>query len=101
MLLMCLGIGLVLRDLQAVQFEFGEEGLEVDESLQHLQDSALGWGQCQSLLRECQRLRTDILICCEVDPAPKTPLPEDSEPEAPKSVAFRRQSSRRKAAVKT
>lgn len=62
-ILMCLGIGLVLRDLYAVQYVYRQTGVVAEKEARHLQDSRLGWGQRQSLLRECIRLRNDIFRC--------------------------------------
>ena len=82
-ILMCLGIGLVLRDLHAVQYVYGEEGVVADESAQHMQDSLLGWGQRQSLLRECMWLRTDIFGCFGLElEREETPPPEPHRPKA-------------------
>jgi hypothetical protein len=75
-ILMCLGIGLVLRDLHAAQYVYRKEGVVADESAQHVQDSLLGWGQRQSLLRECTRLRNDIFGCFGLELEPdETPPP--------------------------
>jgi hypothetical protein len=99
MVLMCLGIGLVLRDLHAVQFEFGEEGLEADESVQHVQASRLGWGQSQSLLRECRRLKIDILLCCGMEADQQTPPPEDVKPKSARRSSRRGPQSKANAAA--
>jgi hypothetical protein len=85
-ILMCLGIGLVLRDLHAVQYVYGKEGVVADESAQHVQDSLLGWGQRQSLLRECVRLRKDIFDCFGLElEREETPLPEPHQPKVGES----------------
>jgi hypothetical protein len=80
LILMCLGIGLVLRDINAAQFEYGEEGVVVDPSVQHVQDSALRWGDGQALVRECRELRFDILRCFGDEPEK-----EESPPPPPKA----------------
>jgi hypothetical protein len=65
-IIMCLGIGLVLRDLEFSQFQTGEEnrhGIILDSSNQHLAHSILEWGHHQALLHVCNDLLEDIQIC--------------------------------------
>jgi hypothetical protein len=77
-ILMCLAIGLVLRDLHAAHYVYGEPGVEVDDSALHVQESSLGWGELQALLRECTRLKNDIFHCfgLEVDRQETPPPPK-------------------------
>jgi hypothetical protein len=92
MVLMCLGVGLVLRDLQTVQFDLGEDDSDehLDASVKHLKRSKLGWGHNQALLRACQDTMEDIKICFpeedDLEPPPKkvprkTQLPKPSQPK--------------------
>lgn len=83
-ILMCLGIGLVLRDLHAVQHVYRQEGVVADEAAQHMQDSMLGWGQRQSLLRECMRLREDIFNCFGLE-LERQETPEPHQPKVGQS----------------
>lgn len=65
-IVMCLGIGLVLRDLEFSQFQTGEEnrhGIALDSSNQHLAHSILEWGHHQALLHACNDVLEDIEIC--------------------------------------
>lgn len=84
-ILMCLAIGMVLRDLHAAQYDYGEPGVVVDEAARHVQESCLGWGQCQSLLRECTRLRKDIFRCLGLElervVSPPPPPPKELRPK--------------------
>jgi hypothetical protein len=95
---MCLGIGLVLRDLHAVQYVYRKEGFVADESSQHMQDSLLGWGQRQTLLRECIHLRKDIFGCLGLElEREDTPPPDPHQRKAGESSNAKR--SGRKAQV--
>jgi hypothetical protein len=78
-ILMCLAIGLVLRDLHAVHYVYGEPGVVVEDSALHVQESSLGWGELQALLRECTRLKNDIRRCfgLEAERQDTPPLPKD------------------------
>jgi hypothetical protein len=81
----------VLRDLHAVQYVYRKEGVVADESAQHMQDSLLGWGQRQSLLRECMRLREDIFGCFGLElERRETPPPEPHRPKAGESSKAKR-----------
>jgi hypothetical protein len=86
--LMCLGIGLVLRDLRTGQFELGEDSSDehLDASVKHLKKSKLGWAQSQVMVRCCQDLRKDIRLCFneEEEEGETLPLPR-SKSTAPKS----------------
>jgi nitrogen fixation-related uncharacterized protein len=74
-ILICLGIGLVLWDLNTIQFDLGE-GDDADDaddpSVHHLKGSALAWGHAQAILGTCQDIMEDIAICfpAEEDPQP-------------------------------
>src|SRR5262249_40921927 len=63
-LLMCLGIGLVLRDLSTIQFGLDEN--DSSESLiPQLHFSCLNWGHSQALLAVCTEIVNDITICLD------------------------------------
>ena len=97
-ILMCLGIGLVLRDLHAVQRKYRVKGVVVDKSVRHLQKSALGWGQEQSLLRECIRLKDDILRCLgETSETDDTPPPPKHTAKSGESSKAKRSRGKQKA----
>ena len=87
MVLMCLGIGLVLRDLRMHQFELGEDSSDehLDATVKHVKHSKLGWGQTQALLRCCQDLRRDIRLCFNEEEEPETPTPPPARSRAPRS----------------
>jgi hypothetical protein len=74
-LLMCLGIGLVLRDLHTGQFELGEGDSDdhLPASTKHLKRSKLGWAQNQVLQRCCQEMWSDMQLCFNQDEHPQTP----------------------------
>jgi hypothetical protein len=81
-ILMCLGIGLVLRDFHTMQFDLGE-GSEADDdldpSVHHLKMSKLHWGHSQALAGACVDILQDIAICFpeeeeDPQPAPKKPV---------------------------
>jgi hypothetical protein len=66
MILMCLGVGLVLRDLAKMQFGLGEEDdtdPAVHQSVQHLKHSKLTWGHTQAILDACQDVMDDVTVC--------------------------------------
>jgi hypothetical protein len=83
LILMCLGIGLILRDLEEIQFESSQEGYVVEEANRHLQKSALSWPHHMTLVRECRKLKEDIFRCLGVefdreDTLPLLPKPGES-----------------------
>lgn len=87
MALMCLGIGLVLRDLWTNQFELGEDSSDegLDDSVKHLKHSRLGWPESQVLLRCCQDIRRDIRLCFNEEQEPETPTPPRPKPKTPRN----------------
>jgi hypothetical protein len=64
-LTVCLGIGLVLHDLHAVQFEVegNEDSSMLDPSKEHLQRSKLKWAHTQVLLQTCHTIARDLKEC--------------------------------------
>jgi hypothetical protein len=67
-LIVCLGIGLLLRDLHAIQFELGgddEEFTSTDPALAPLQKSKLDWAHTQVLLQLCQTIAGDLKECMD------------------------------------
>lgn len=108
--LICLGIGLVLRDLQTHQFELGEDSSDehLDATVKHLKHSKLGWAQTQVLARCCQDLRKDIRICFNEEEEPETSPPPPAKsrtprsrrkPSPPKQTLFPRRATRQSAAA--
>ena len=87
MVLMCLGIGLVLRDLHTHQFELGEDSSDehLDATVKHLKHSKLGWAQTQVMIRCCQDLRKDIRLCFNEEEEPEIPTPPPAKTRAPRS----------------
>jgi hypothetical protein len=66
----CLGIGLILRDLSVVQFGFGEENEDsraqpVDPAIAHLKESCLQWEHANALLRTCKTITANLKNCLE------------------------------------
>ena len=60
-LVTCLGIGLVMRDLQCMQFvEEGQRGLDPV-----LQSSKLSWPHFEGLVTRCSNIEKDLKICLE------------------------------------
>ena len=58
-LMTCLGIGLVMRDLQTMQFaEDGQQGLDPV-----LQSSKLSWPQFEALVNRCLDIEKELKIC--------------------------------------
>ena len=75
-LVVCLGIGMVLRDLRVV--EFGSE----DPASAHLRKSKLEWGHTQAVVQMCLTIVDDLNACLDggqlehpVTPAPKGKTP--------------------------
>ena len=61
MLLVCLSIGLILRDLAIIQF--AEDGIPPDNCGDFLQDSLLGWPQAEALLKACGDMELILKSC--------------------------------------
>jgi hypothetical protein len=100
--LVCLGIGLVLRDLRTVQFDLGEGDSDehLDESVKYLKHSRLGWGHTQALLRACRDIMDDIQICFPEEEDP-LPLPKVTrKPKVPKPTPKRASTRQTAAAAK-
>jgi hypothetical protein len=85
-LTMCLGVGLILRDLDFCQFRTGE-GDEISADINHIARSALNWGHYQALLSACKDILEDIEICFDdvsnnatmhVAPSPVQPASNDA-----------------------
>lgn len=69
-LVVCLGIGLLLRDLEVIQFGFGEGNQHAGSSKQnagiaHLAQSQLEWGHSNVLLRMCTVIAANLKTCLE------------------------------------
>ena len=69
-LTVCLGVGLLLRDLHIIQFELGEDGQggvsgELDPAFEHLRKSKLEWGHSKELLRLCDSMARALGICLD------------------------------------
>jgi hypothetical protein len=69
-IVVCLGIGLILRDLQVIQFGFGEDNedspaLPVDHAIAHLKRSRLEWEHANVLLRTCKTITANLKNCLE------------------------------------
>jgi len=67
-LVMCLGIGILLRDLRVIQDEFGEDREDVDSSTKdpgmlHLQKSQLEWAHAQDVLGICTGIVGGLKTC--------------------------------------
>jgi hypothetical protein len=79
-LVVCLGIGLLLRDLQVIQFGFGEGNEHASSSKQnaaiaHLAQSQLEWGHSKVLLRMCIAIAANLKTCLaevRVEDAPES-----------------------------
>jgi hypothetical protein len=61
-LLVCLGIGLVLRDLATIQFA-EEDGIAPDNCGDFLQDSFLSWPHAEALLKTCGDMEMILKSC--------------------------------------
>ena len=73
-LLVCLGIGLVLRDLHVIQFDFGEGNDvsgDIDPAIKYLQKSKLEWAHTQVLLPICISIAEDLRTCLDEGKAPE------------------------------
>jgi hypothetical protein len=65
-LVVCLGIGMVLRDLQMIQFGLGEgneDSSKPNAATAHLQKSQLDWGHSKALLRICNTIVDNLKTC--------------------------------------
>jgi hypothetical protein len=63
---MCLGVGLILRDLDFAQFQADDADQDdgnLDLSNRHVAKSVLDWGHCQALLLACRDVSEDMGIC--------------------------------------
>jgi hypothetical protein len=91
-LVVCLGIGLLLRDIQVIQFGFGEDNQHASSSKQnraiaHLEKSQLEWGHSKVLLRMCTVIAADLKTCL-------AEIEQEEPPESStkgKKPAFKRQ----------
>jgi hypothetical protein len=65
---MCLGVGLVLRDLHLNQFQTGsaDQNCRIGDASTHVVQSVLNWGHYQALLSACRDLLEDMEICFEL-----------------------------------
>lgn len=82
-ILICLGLGLVLRDLHTIQFDLSEDGEDddVDEAALHLKQSVLSFAHLDPVLVTCSRMDSDLKECMEhVDVEQED---EESEPVPP------------------
>jgi hypothetical protein len=83
LILMCLGIGLILRDIEEIRSLSGKQGYVVDGVNQHLQNSVLRWPHHMTLLRECRKLKEDIFRCLGVEfDREETPPPPPKQGES-------------------
>jgi hypothetical protein len=106
MILMCLGVGLVLRDLAKIQFGFGEEednDGDSDMSVQHLKTSKLTWGHTQALLGACQDIIDDVGVCFQDEnrsqhPGNKPAKPSSAKLLSPKGLTTRSAAAKAQAA---
>ena len=74
-LLVCLGIGLVLRDLNVMQFELGDGDdvpQDLDPAIKHLLKSKLEWAHTQVLLPMCTTIAEDLRTCLDTGNAADT-----------------------------
>jgi hypothetical protein len=97
---MCLGIGLVLRDLNTIQFDLGEgdDADDVEEPLQHLKTSKLTWGHSKAILGACRDIMDDIAICFQEEEEPQCPAKKPVKANPPKPSPPRWPTTRRSAA---
>jgi hypothetical protein len=58
--IVCLAIGLILRDIQGIQFVEGEDNQD-----DHLKGSVLSWGEVGVLMSRCREMEQDIKACLE------------------------------------
>jgi hypothetical protein len=106
MILMCLGVGLVLRDLDKIQFGLGEEedsDAESDPSVQLLKNSKLTWGHTQAILGACQDIMDDVTVCFQEEtelqkPGNNTVKPSSAKPLSPQGLTTRSAAAKAQAA---
>lgn len=82
-LVVCLGIGMVLRDLHVVQFEGGDaSSSRPGSSAGHLQKSKLDWALYQVVVEMCLSISEDLKQCLEIQQTQKsaTPPPKGKKP---------------------
>ena len=73
-LVVCLGVGMLLRDIHVVQFGGEGSGVTLDPTIADLQNSHLEWGHSQQILRMCTSI-VEVMKTCLSDT-------ERQEPEA-------------------
>jgi hypothetical protein len=106
MISMCLGVGLVLRDLAKIQFGLGEEENtdgDSDLSVQHLKSSKLTWGHTQAILGACQDIIDDVGVCFQDEQEPQHPRnnpvnPSSARQQSAKGLTTRSAAAKAKAA---
>jgi hypothetical protein len=66
-ILICLGLGLLLRDLYTIQFDLSEDGEDdvVDKAALHLKQSVLSFAHLDPVLVTCGRMEADLKECIE------------------------------------
>jgi hypothetical protein len=85
---MCLGVGLLARDIQSIQFDFSEGGQYhdgTDESVQYLQKSALDWMDLETLMDACTAALEDIALMFENPKDAQAADPKKSVTKPPRS----------------
>jgi hypothetical protein len=68
-LVVCLGIGMLLRDLHVVQFD------SQDPTSGHLSKSKLEWAHTQVVLQMCTTIVDDLRACLDVGQSDHAPTP--------------------------
>jgi hypothetical protein len=96
---MCLGIGLILRDLDLAQFhskDTDNDNNSLDVSIHHVVHSALTWGHYQALLAACADVCDDLHICFDSTDDPRESmsqrLPQDEAILSPPPLTRKRHS---------
>lgn len=86
-LTVCLGLGLLLRDLHIIQFGLGDEGqggviVGMDPAIEHLRKSKLEWGHSKELLRLCDSMARALEICLDdiEQEQPQVSVSEERQP---------------------
>jgi hypothetical protein len=97
-LTVCLGLGLLLRDLHVIQFELGENGEGgvsggLDPTIEHLKKSKLEWGHSKELLRLCDSIVRTLEICLD-DGEQQQPQASGSQQKQPPSKRQKKQPDR-------
>ena len=82
---MCLGVGLVLRDLHFRQFKTSSDDEDSSNggTSTHAIKSVLNWGHYQALLSACRDIRDDMEICFDLTPGDTAAMPPSSIQHAP------------------